>query len=44
MEKMFFGVYNDKNVIQVLENKYIDSKCLWSQKNLIFQESLLLFQ
>ena len=41
----FWGVYNDKsNDLQVLESNHIDSNCLYSQKRLIFQKSLLLIQ
>ena len=33
MEKLFWGVYNDKsNVIQVLKSKNIDSNCLYLQE------------
>ena len=41
---MFLGEYYDKyNVIQVLESNYNDHNCLYSQKRLVIQKSLLLF-
>ena len=37
--------HNDKcNMTQVLESNYIDTNFFYSQKGLIFQKSLLLFQ
>ena len=45
MRKLFLRVYNDESkVIQTLESNYIDIKCLYSQKRLIFQKRRLLLQ
>ena len=37
MEKLFLWVYNDKSDdVQVLQSNYIDSNCLYSQKDSFF--------